>query len=449
MAEAERAPRRVVIVGGGAGGLELAIRLARLTRPGDRARVTLVDRRPTHIWKPRYHEIAAGLLVPSEEEAGYAAQGRRHGFEFVLGEAERLDLDRRELHLAATPYPAEDPVSGARPGDLLPARDLPYDTAVLALGSTVNDFGTPGVGEHAYRLDSADESQRLHRALLAQAARVRAGVQDAVRVVIVGAGTTGVELAAELRAAAERLAQYRSLLHRRQLVLTVVEMADRALPGSPEDVSDYAQRLLREHEVDLRFGAKVVRVEADGVELDGGERLAADLVVWASGVKARALREPPAGLAPGKAGRVRVDPCLRVLRDDGRPRDDLYALGDCAELRAGPRGTPLPSTAQVAHQEARHLARSLARQTRGRAALPFRFHYRGTLVSLGGAEAVGDLPAPGSPMGLRVSGLGAKIAYAGLYQAHLAELFGPLRTAALTLSSALRRSAQPSVKLYW
>ena len=440
--------KRIAIIGGGAGGLELAIRLARLTRPGRQARVTLVDRLPTHTWKPRWHEIAVGLLVEAEEAASYAAQAQRHGFDFVLGEVARLDPGRHELSLSAAPYPAGDPVAHAAGEDLLPARTLTYDQAVLAIGSTVNDFDTPGVREHCYTLDTAAGSERLHRALLARAARVKAGVQRELRVVIVGAGTTGVELAAELRNAAGRLPELRSLLRPDQLSLTLLEMADRPLPGSPAAVSTYARDMLAEHRVDMRFKAKVVQVAADAVDLDGGERVAADVVVWASGVKARALATPLEGVRLGKNGRIEVDAQLRALDVGGSVIEGLHVIGDCA---AAPMGDVevAPATAQAAHQQAAFLARSLARQLRGRAALDFRYRYKGTLVSLGEGSAVGDLPTPGRGGEFKVSRLGAKLAYAALYEAHLAELYGVWRTGALALSGALRRSARPAVKLFW
>jgi NADH dehydrogenase len=440
--------KRIAVIGGGAGGLELAIRLARLTRPGRRARVTLIDRLPTHVWKPRWHEIAVGLLVEAEEAASYAAQAARHGFEFVLGEVTGLDPERRRLSLSATPYPVDDPVAHAAGDDLLPARTLAYDQAVLAIGSTVNDFDTPGVHEHCYTLDTAAGSERLHRALLAQGARVKAGVQGELRVVIVGAGTTGVELAAELRNAAGRLPELRSLLRPHQLSLTLLEMADRPLPGSPPGVSAYARDMLGAHRVDMRFKAKVVRVTADAVEMEGGESAPADLVVWASGVKARRLATPLEGVSLGKNGRTEVDAQLRALSADGSAVEGLHVIGDCA---AAPMddGDVVPATAQAAHQQAAFLARSLARQLRGRPALEFRYRYKGTLVSLGKGSAVGDLPTPSQSGQLKVSGFGAKLAYAALYEAHLAELYGVWRTGALALSGALRRSAQPAVKLFW
>ena len=440
--------KRIAIIGGGAGGLELAIRLARLTRHGRRARVTLIDRLPTHTWKPRWHEIAVGLLVEAEEAASYAVQAARHGFDFVLGEVTRLDTERREISVSAVPYPSGDPVAHAVGDDLLPARTLTYDRAVLAIGSTVNDFDTPGVRKHCYTLDTAEGSERLHRALLAWAARVKAGVQAELRVVIVGAGTTGVELAAEMRNAAGRLPELRSLLCADQLSLTLLEMADRPLPGSPQAVSTYARDLLSAHRVDMRFKAKVVRVTADAVEMEGGDSAPADLVVWASGVKARSLATPLQGVRLGKNDRIDVDAQLRALDADGCVVEGLHVIGDCAAAPMDDRAV-VPATAQAAHQQAALLARSLARQLRGRAALEFRYRYKGTLVSLGEGSAVGDLPSPSQSGKLEVSGLGAKLAYAALYEAHLAELHGVWRTGALALSGALRRSAQPAVKLYW
>lgn len=431
-------PPHILILGGGAGGLELAIRLAKATGCGRTARVTLADPSPAHLWKPRLHEIAVGLLVAAEERAGYAEQAASHGFSFVLGAADRVDADARTVSIAA--------VADAEGGDLLPARTIAFDTLVLAIGSTINDFNTPGVGEHAFTLDTPDGAERLHRAILDQAARVAAGLQDGVHVAIVGAGTTGVELAADLRSASGRLAQYRSLIAPGQLRVTLVEMADRPLPGVATDTSAYARRLLAEQRVETIFGARVNKVERGRVDLADGGSVAADLVVWASGVRARALPISPAPRVEG-AGRLRVDEALRLVAADGRVLPHVYALGDVAACVEPGHDQPVGATAQAAHQQAHLLARSIAGQLHGRPPLPFRYRYRGTLVSLGSRQAVGDVPARGASF--RITGLTAKLAYRALYRAHLLVLFGWRRTAALALSALLRRSARPSVKLHW
>ena len=437
--QASQQPSQVLVVGGGAGGLELAIRLTRATGRGRRARVTLVDPAPGHIWKPRLHEIATGLLVAAEEKAGYAEQAAAHGFTFVLGKVEALDANARTVRVGAVPEPDG-------PNELLPPRTLRFDTAALAIGSTVDDFGIPGVFEHCHTLDTADGAERLHRAILARAARVAAGEQERLRIAIVGAGTTGVELAAELRSAAGRLTQYRSLIDPGRIDVTVLEMADRPLPGVATDTSDYARRLLSENRIATRFGAKVVAVEAGIFHLADGGTVDADILVWASGVRGRTLDITPKPRIE-KGGRIRVDPMLRLVDESGRSMDGVYAIGDCAACFEPGRNRPVGATAQAAHQQARLLARSLSGQMQGRASLAFHFRYRGTLVSLGAGKAVGDVPAGRSSF--RIAGMTAKIAYLALYRAHLVELFGWSRTGALTLAALLRRSATPSVKLHW
>ena len=445
--DGERSPSRIVIVGGGAGGLELAVRLARLTRPGRRAQVTLVDRSTSHIWKPRLHEIATGLLVPADEAARYAVQGGRHGFIFQLGEVCGVDLDAQRLQLAAVGAAADDPVATSARPEVLPSRSLNYDVAVLAVGSTVNDFGTPGVTEHAYTLDDPAIAERFHAALLAQAARVHGGLQSTVRVVIVGAGSTGVELAGELRASADTLPSLRSLMAPAALDVTLLEMANQVLPSASSTLSRYAHEVLARYGVHMRFGAKVVRVEADGVKLEGGREVAADLVVWASGVKAEGLAATLPGVGRDKDGRIQVDGALRVLRKGGDAIDGLYALGDCAAFTPLGAERAVGATAQVAHQQAATLARSLARQTRGRKALMFRFQDRGTLISLGEGHAAGHVPIRSH--GLDFHGLSARAAYSSLYAQHLVEAFGVAQTAALRASSWLRRSTEPKVKMEW
>src|SRR3569833_2357417 len=181
---------RIVIIGGGAGGLELATRLGpRLGRK--RAQNTLVDRNPSHLWKPRLHEVAAGLIGSGDDETNYLAHGCVHGFDFALGSL-------LSINPAAKPVTLDRVLSSADDTEVLGERTLPYDVLVLALGSRVNDFGIPGVLEYCHMLDSPAQALQLQRAFLESAIQVGAGRLDRVRVGIVGAGATGVELAAVL-----------------------------------------------------------------------------------------------------------------------------------------------------------------------------------------------------------------------------------------------------------
>lgn len=435
--DASGEPPRIVVVGGGAGGLELATRLGESLGRSRRARVTLVDRSPTHLWKPRLHEVAAGLLNSAEDELSYAAHAHAHGFHFALGPMVGLDPERREVKLGT--------VRAADGTEVLTGRTVGYDWLVLAVGSRVNDFRTPGVAEHCFMLDDPAQANRLHQRFLARAFQVQNGQADRLRVAIVGAGATGVELAAELHHAVYQLRQYGGLLSPDKLDVTIVDQADRVLPAVGPAISGYALGELERRQIRTVLGQRVVQVTAEALHLSDGQVVPADIKVWASGVKGHDFLADCPGLQLTPGGQIKVDPMLRCL---GTER--IFAMGDCAQFIEKAAKAPLPPTAQAAHQQANLLARSLPRVLRGETPLEFRFRYRGTLVSLGRGQAVGDLPAfrRNQSHGLRLRGMGAKFLYVSLYRMHLAALHGWPRTSALLLSGALRRTTRPPVKLH-
>ena len=189
-------PHRIVIVGGGAGGLPLATKLGDKYGGRDgRALVTLVDCNATHVWKPLLHEVAAGRMDADAHDLDYLAIAHWHGFRFRQGAVSGLDRARREITI--------DAVVSAEGEEMLPVRVLPYDTLVFCVGSVSNDFGIPGVAQHPISLDTLADAERFHRRLLAVCVRADArageGLPAHVNIVIIGAGATGVELAAEIR----------------------------------------------------------------------------------------------------------------------------------------------------------------------------------------------------------------------------------------------------------
>src|SRR5689334_6482605 len=148
----------IVIVGGGAGGLELATQLGRKLGRARKARITLVDRSRTHLWKPLLHQVAAGSMDLNDHELDYLYQARWHNFQFRLGKMDGLDRDAKQIHLAAT--------TDETGREVLPAYRIPYDILVLSVGSTTNDFGTPGAAEHAISLDNPQQAALFHSRLL-------------------------------------------------------------------------------------------------------------------------------------------------------------------------------------------------------------------------------------------------------------------------------------------
>jgi len=434
---------RIVIVGGGAGGLPLATQLGRSLGRRGLAHITLIDRQRRHFWKPHLHEIAAGSMDLDRHAISYMAHAHRHGFHDRIGEMTGLDRQRRVVHLA--PHRDEQ----GRP--VTPQREIPYDSLVLAVGSVTHDFGTPGAREHAIALESLDDAERFHRRLVNACIRAQAN-PDArgahhLQVVIIGAGATGVELAAELRHTSRDLARYglQCLDHEQTLGIHLVEAAARVLPGLPERFSAAALARLQALRVEVHTNARVAEVLAHGVQLADGRHIPAELVVWAAGVKGPDFFvQGLDGLSLNRQQQLLLSPELHTLEDP-----HVFALGDCAACPwlGGPQEW-VPPRAQAAHQQAQHLALNLQRRLRGQVLLPWRYRDFGSLVSLGRSSTVGQLMGSLGGGKLWLSGGLAWLMYRGLYQSHQLSLHGPWRAAIEWLDQALTRWNRPRIKLH-
>ncbi|AYC34309.1 NAD(P)/FAD-dependent oxidoreductase [Pseudomonas cavernae] len=430
---------RIVIVGGGAGGLELATRLGRALGKRGLAKIVLVDANLTHIWKPLLHEVAAGSLNSSEDELNYVAQAKWNHFEFQLGRMAGLDRQHKRIRLAATRD--EDG------GELLPERNLDYDSLVLAVGSTTNDFGTPGAAEHCLFLDTRAQAERFHRQLLNHYLRAHAEpgrTSEQISVAIVGAGATGVELAAELHHAARELAAYGlDRIQPENMRITLIEAGPRVLPALPERISQPVHRRLEQLGVTVLTNAAVSTVTAEQLHTSQGQVIPASLKVWAAGIRAPSFLQDLDGLESNRINQLVVRPTLQTTRDD-----DIFALGDCAACpQPGNEGRNVPPRAQAAHQQASLLVKSFKQRLAGQA-LP-EYHYKdyGSLISLSHFSAVGNLM--GSLMGsVKLEGWLARMFYISLYRMHQMALYGVSRTLLLMLSDRIGRSTEPRLKLH-
>jgi NADH dehydrogenase len=431
----------IVIVGGGAAGLELATMLGDRLGQHKKAEISLVERARTHIWKPHLHEVAAGTMDVGRDAVDYVAQAYDHHFRYRIGEMIGLDRAHREVHLAAS-YDAEG-------SEVTPARSVPYDTLVIAVGSTSNDFGTPGAKEFALSLDTQEQAVRFHQRLVnrffranSQAGPVQPGQ---LHVTIIGAGATGTELAAELHRTTRQVVAYGldRIDPEKDLKITLVEAAERILPAVPPRVGAGATRLLQGLGIDVRTQARVVEVRPDGVRLADGDFIPSELVVWAAGVKAPDLLQDLDGLEASRSNQLVVTPSLKTTRDP-----DVFALGDCAFLIPPGETRPVPPRAQAAHQQASHLARQMRHRLAGKALEPFQYRDFGSLVSLGEYSTVGNLMGFLRGRGLFIEGYFARLMYRSLYKMHRRALHGWWSVLLDTTARALTRRTEPRVKLH-
>lgn len=431
---------QIVVVGGGAGGLELVRRLgARFGRKHHD--IILVEKNRTHIWKPLLHEVAAGSLDANLDEVGYRNHCHRWGYRFFCGAFEGIDRAARQVILA--------PMLDDDGSELVARHVIRYDYLVIAVGSVTNDFSTPGVTEHCMFLDDRAGADRFRDRLLNHCLGVsRAMMADPaadahVRIAIVGGGATGVELAAELYNAAGALRYYGlEVFDESRLQITLVEAGPRILPALPERLAEAAREELEALGVKVECGVPVTEVAAHAILTGDGRRIEADLLVWAAGVKGP---DYLAGLGLETTSRNQI-----VVRDTLQTTTDprIFAIGDCCCYSPPGDAPAVPPRAQAAHQMARVAFDNIVRLIEGKPLGSFVYRDHGSLVSLSRFSTVGSLM--GSLIGgkLAIEGRLARLVYTSLYRMHLIAIHGWLKGAVLMAVGRVNRIIRPRLKLH-
>ena len=426
---------RIVIVGGGAGGLELATQLGHKWGKKGKAEIHLVDANHTHLWKPLLHEVATGALDSGIDELNYQAHGKKHGFSFHLGRMCGLQRDSKAIELAAIYDDSEE---------ILPQRELNYDQLVMALGSVTNDFGTKGAAEHCYFLDGRQQAEVFHQKLLNQFIKANGSNNpEELSIAIVGAGATGVELSAELYNTTEALASYdMSQFKTDNLKVSLVEAGPQILPALPRRISNSAKRELEKLGVDVLTDTMITEITEEGFITKSGDVIKAKLKVWAAGVKAPDFLANIGGLETNRANQLAIKPTLQTTLDD-----NVFAIGDCAFLLQED-GKAVPPRAQAAHQQASHLLKVLTAIRAGKTPPAFIYRDKGSLVSLSRYSTVGSLMGNLSKGSMMIEGRLARIVYVSLYRLHQVALHGYFHTILLSLVGHINKVIRPRLKLH-
>jgi NADH dehydrogenase len=338
---------------------------------------------------------------------------------------------------------------------VIPRRTLQYDTLIIAVGSTTNDFGVKGASEYSIALDTQEQAERFHRrlhnALLRAQTQIEPLQAGQLEVVIVGAGATGVELSAELHNTTRELTAYGldKIDPDHDIKISLIEASDRVLPALPAQLSHSVDLELRKLKVNLYTAERVTEVTDKGIFTHSGLFIPSALVVWAAGIKAPEFLRDIDGLETNRINQLVVQRNLQTTRDE-----NIFAFGDCA---ACPRGDAavgvveanVPPRAQAAHQQASMMIKTVKCRVAGKKGLP-EYTYRdyGSLVNLGRYSTVGSLMGSITGGSLFIEGMFARLMYKSLYKMHLMALHGFWSTALQTLARIITRRTESHVKLH-
>jgi NADH:quinone reductase (non-electrogenic) len=396
------ARHRVVVVGGGFGGLQAVSKLAAAP-----VEITLVDRRNFHLFQPLTYQVATGALAPGE--IAYPLRSifkREANVRVLLAEVDAFDLEARELHLS--------PVEGVPV-----AERIGYDTLIVAGGSSYSYFGHEGWREHADEVKSLESAIAVRSRLLgafeaAEAEPERGAVDAWLTFVVVGAGPTGVEMAGQIgELSRDTLRHDFRAIDPSSARILLVEALDRVLTSFPPKLSARAERSLERLGVTVLTSRTVTDIDGESVTISdpagATERIPTRTVIWAAGVNASPLAGRLAELSGAeldRAGRIAVEPDLTL---PGHP--EVFAVGDMVRVA----GVALPGVAPVAMQQGRYAARVVRARLEGKTTKPFRYRDKGNLATIGRAAAVADIK------GLQLSGF---LAWATWLLVHLFYLIG-------------------------
>ncbi|WMY96563.1 MAG: NAD(P)/FAD-dependent oxidoreductase [Arsenophonus sp.] len=432
---------KIIIVGGGVGGLELATKLGDHLGKKNKAEIILIDCNQNHLWKPLLHEVAAGSLDYSINAISYLAHASDHYFRFELGCLKNLDRKKKTITLEL--------IHDKNGQILISERKLDFDILVMALGSVSNDFSTDGVKKYCIFLDNPNEAHRFHSKMLnlffdyENQKKINKS-NDAINIAIVGGGATGVELCAELYNTMEQLINYGFLKKIKKDILnvTLIEAGERILPALPLRISKVVHNELKKIGVRILTKTMVVKAHSSGFYTQLGKKIDADLMVWVAGIKVADFMQKIGGLTTNKINQLVVKSTLQTTLDDS-----IFAIGDCACCLKKDGGF-VPPRAQAAHQMATLCYKNILLSLQGKKLQDYIYRDNGSLVSLSHFATIGNLMGNLMRNDMMIQGRIARIMYILLYRMHQIVLHGYLKTGLIMLVSAINRIIRPKLKLY-
>ena len=426
----------IVVVGGGAGGMELLGKIGNKLGKTGKANITLVDISSHHIWKPLLHELAVGSLDEGLNAVDYRVHGSKNGYQFEQGALTKIDRNQRVITLA--------PLVDRHNQEILPERQIDYDYLVIGIGAVTNDFGIPGVREHCEFLDLTEQAMDLREKILNRFLQhAKHPEKGRFEITIVGAGATGTEMAAEMHHVADLLEGYGYDISDNLLQVNLVEAADHVMPALEKACLYTAvDEQLKELGVNVMTNTLVTQVTPEGMYTRDGQFIKSDMMLWAAGVKGPEVLTQ-LDLEIDKMNKVMVKASCQTTTDER-----IFAFGDCAACPQ-PDGSFTPARGQTARQMALLTGDNIMALLRDPKAQLKEYIYKdlGAFVNLSRFHTVGNMFSYLGG-GLAIKGCPARFVYTSLYRRHMLALHGLLKGSILIGLNGIHCWLRPKLKLW-
>ncbi|WP_308199796.1 NAD(P)/FAD-dependent oxidoreductase [Shewanella psychromarinicola] len=426
----------IVVVGGGAGGMELLGKIGKKLGKNGKANITLVDISAYHIWKPLLHELAVGSLDEGLNAVDYRAHASKNGYKFEQGALTGVDRSNRKIILAS--------MKDKNGVEILPERYIDYDYLVLGIGAITNDFGIPGVREHCEFLDLTEQAmtmrQKILNRFLQHAKKPDQGYFD---ITIVGAGATGTEMAAEMHHVADTLSGYGYEIAKDLLRINLIEASDRVMPSlKKECLYEAVDKQLRALGVNIMTNTIITEVTAEGMYTKEEWFIKSDMMIWAAGVKGPDILGT-LDLEVNTMNRLIVHANCQSTTDER-----IFSFGDCAACPQ-PDGSYTPPRGQTARQMALLVGDNLIRLLKDKDAKLKDYLYKdlGGFVNMSKFYTVGNMFSFLGG-GVAIKGCPARFVYASLYRRHILTIHGPIKGLLLLALNGVQSRLRPQLKLW-
>ncbi|ARC54761.1 NADH dehydrogenase [Candidatus Riesia sp. GBBU] len=428
--------KKVIVVGGGAGGLKLVTMLGNKLGKKKLAEIILVDKNKTHVWKPLLHEVASGYLDCEKNEISYFVHSKKNHFIFKFGSLLNIDRENKLILLKE--------IKNKNGKTLVRKRKIFFDILVIATGGISNDFNIPGVKKHCMFLDNLNQAKLFHKKIL-ESFFILSNKKEKLKkisIAIVGGGATGIELSAELYNLIKYLNKYKFDGKSFYVInVILIESEDRILPSLPEKISKLVSHRLTKIGVCILTKTTITSVEKNTLNTKNEKKISADIIVWAAGVKVPDFMKNIGGLITNKINQLIIKSTLQTTIDNS-----IFSIGDCSSCKQD--NGFVPPRAQAASQMAKLCCENIVSLIRNKPLKKYSYIDRGFIISLSEFDVIGNLIITTKNKPILIQGKTARLIYHLLYKIHQISIFGFCKTFLMAILSIINRIIHSKLKFH-